>query len=263
MNPLPTEPLVPPGTWRDAQLLEMGQNSRVDHTMKAILPLRTAGLQIPALASAWLMPSYPTMQSLCAPTAAAKKQQLLELSVKYVRMIADPGAAGNFKQLLNTWKSFHVLTPRQAGDAVYYICNCSIFWKTSQCSHAVALGIRQKVVAIPVDRSLKALGRKKRSRGGRYAKAKSALTRQDDEEYDRQDAGTAFASSQAEDPCCYACGDRRSTVRNRIVFCDGCDFGYHQNCIIPPLRTLPAGPWYCGRDYQANSNRERELEVSL
>ena len=266
-DPLPTEPLVPPTTWRDAQLLEQGQNSRVDHIVKAVLPIRTAKLQqrLPHLQDAMLMPSHGVIQSLSAPTAMAKKQQLLGLAIKFVNYLADPGSATTFNQLLNTWGSFYVLTPveQPRGHIIHYQCSCSTYWRSFQCAHSLALGIRFKNVAIPDDRSLKALGTKKRSRGGRYAKAKPALVRQDEPQLDTdhvQHAGTAFACSQADDPCCFVCGLRRSNARNRIVYCDGCDMGFHQRCVFPVLKTIPTGSWYCSKECNDMSGNGTEVE---
>ena len=44
----------------------------------------------------------------------------------------------------------------------------------------------------------------------------------------------------------YACevcgsGDREE----RLLLCDACDLGYHMECLVPPLTTIPRGRWYC------------------
>ncbi len=42
---------------------------------------------------------------------------------------------------------------------------------------------------------------------------------------------------------CESCGagDRE----DRLLLCDGCDLGYHMECLSPPLQTIPRGRWYC------------------
>lgn len=47
-----------------------------------------------------------------------------------------------------------------------------------------------------------------------------------------------------EDPTyCEICGscDRE----DRMLLCDGCDLGYHLECLDPPLDDIPEGSWYC------------------
>lgn len=47
-----------------------------------------------------------------------------------------------------------------------------------------------------------------------------------------------------EDPTyCEICGscDRE----DRMLLCDGCDLGFHLECLNPPLQDIPAGYWYC------------------
>lgn len=118
----------------------------------------------------------------------------------------------------------------------------------------MGLGIRHKLFEIPDDKSPRSLGKKKRSRGGRYAKAKSAWERQENEE-EGEDAGTAFACSQAADPCCYLCGSTKSIARNRIVLCDGFDMGFRQKGLVPPLRQVPEGTWHCSLECSRLSDR--------
>ena len=261
---LPTTPNVTPPTRRSAQLLATGGSARVDFSMKASLVMKEAGLTIPGMEQAWLMPTYRTVSSLSAPTTVAKRKQLLGLGMKYVKGIGDPHTAASFTQLLNVWKSFYVVWPDEYSEFIKFRCSCPTFWKSCQCPHSLAIGIKHGGVLIPEDRSLEVLGRRKRPHGGRYAKATPALVRQDAEEYDDDDAGagTAFACSQAQDPCCYICGGRKSTNRNRIVFCDGCDLGYHQKCLQPSLRTIPAGTWFCGRECEALNERLLKLETN-
>jgi len=42
-----------------------------------------------------------------------------------------------------------------------------------------------------------------------------------------------------------SCGGAPNSKINKIVFCDGCDMGYHQKCVVPNLIEIPTGDWYC------------------
>lgn len=47
-----------------------------------------------------------------------------------------------------------------------------------------------------------------------------------------------------EDPTfCEVCG--RCDGEDRMLLCDGCDLGYHLECLDPPLEQVPPGVWYC------------------
>ena len=35
--------------------------------------------------------------------------------------------------------------------------------------------------------------------------------------------------------------------RSRLLICDGCEFGYHQNCLDPPAKINPLHDWHCPR----------------
>lgn len=48
----------------------------------------------------------------------------------------------------------------------------------------------------------------------------------------------------AEDPTyCEVCG--MSDREDRMLLCDGCDLGFHLECLNPPLQAVPVGSWYC------------------
>lgn len=32
---------------------------------------------------------------------------------------------------------------------------------------------------------------------------------------------------------------------DRMLVCDCCNFGYHMECMDPPLDTVPVGQWFC------------------
>lgn len=46
------------------------------------------------------------------------------------------------------------------------------------------------------------------------------------------------------DTDCVVCQNGDSEEGNLILLCDGCDKGFHQNCVN--LRKIPKGNWYCG-----------------
>lgn len=37
----------------------------------------------------------------------------------------------------------------------------------------------------------------------------------------------------------------RSDREDIMLLCDGCDAGYHMDCLMPPLTEIPEGSWYC------------------
>ncbi|KAM5186783.1 PHD and RING finger domain-containing protein 1 isoform 3-T4 [Callospermophilus lateralis] len=52
------------------------------------------------------------------------------------------------------------------------------------------------------------------------------------------------AHEEEEDPTfCEVCG--RSDREDRLLLCDGCDAGYHMECLEPPLREVPVDEWFC------------------
>nr|XP_009939383.1 PREDICTED: PHD and RING finger domain-containing protein 1 [Opisthocomus hoazin] len=42
---------------------------------------------------------------------------------------------------------------------------------------------------------------------------------------------------------CEVCG--RSDREDRLLLCDGCDAGYHMECLNPPLSEVPVEEWFC------------------
>ncbi|XP_074227413.1 PHD and RING finger domain-containing protein 1 isoform X1 [Camelus bactrianus] len=49
---------------------------------------------------------------------------------------------------------------------------------------------------------------------------------------------------EEEDPTfCEVCG--RSDREDRLLLCDGCDAGYHMECLDPPLQEVPVNEWFC------------------
>nr|XP_012311509.1 PHD and RING finger domain-containing protein 1 isoform X5 [Aotus nancymaae] len=54
----------------------------------------------------------------------------------------------------------------------------------------------------------------------------------------------ASEEEEEEDPTfCEVCG--RSDREDRLLLCDGCDAGYHMECLDPPLQEVPVDEWFC------------------
>ncbi|XP_034869540.1 PHD and RING finger domain-containing protein 1 isoform X2 [Mirounga leonina] len=73
---------------------------------------------------------------------------------------------------------------------------------------------------------------------------------------------------EEEDPTfCEVCG--RSDREDRLLLCDGCDAGYHMECLDPPLGEVPVDEWFCpecaapGAAPAADAGLVSEEEVSL
>ncbi|XP_067655244.1 PHD and RING finger domain-containing protein 1-like [Haliotis asinina] len=57
---------------------------------------------------------------------------------------------------------------------------------------------------------------------------------------------------------CEVCG--RCDREDRLLLCDGCDLGYHCECLSPPLANIPVEEWFCSDC--AAANREGAVEES-
>ncbi|XP_052552163.1 PHD and RING finger domain-containing protein 1 isoform X2 [Tympanuchus pallidicinctus] len=74
-------------------------------------------------------------------------------------------------------------------------------------------------------------------------------------------------SEGEDDPTfCEVCG--RSDREDRLLLCDGCDAGYHMECLNPPLSEVPVDEWFCpacvpmGVDASADTDHVSEEEVA-
>ncbi|XP_041277022.1 PHD and RING finger domain-containing protein 1 [Onychostruthus taczanowskii] len=65
---------------------------------------------------------------------------------------------------------------------------------------------------------------------------------------------------------CEVCG--RSDREDRLLLCDGCDAGYHMECLNPPLSEVPVDEWFCpacapmGANVAADADHVSEEEVA-
>ncbi|XP_066894035.1 PHD and RING finger domain-containing protein 1 isoform X4 [Kogia breviceps] len=78
----------------------------------------------------------------------------------------------------------------------------------------------------------------------------------------------SLGEDEDEDPTfCGVCG--RSDREDRLLLCDGCDAGYHMECLDPPLQEVPVDEWFCpectapGTAPAADAGPVSEEEVSL
>ncbi|XP_021259523.1 PHD and RING finger domain-containing protein 1 isoform X1 [Numida meleagris] len=74
-------------------------------------------------------------------------------------------------------------------------------------------------------------------------------------------------SEGEDDPTfCEVCG--RSDREDRLLLCDGCDAGYHMECLNPPLSEVPVDEWFCpacvpmGASASADTDHVSEEEVA-
>ncbi|CAH2085107.1 unnamed protein product [Euphydryas editha] len=62
-----------------------------------------------------------------------------------------------------------------------------------------------------------------------------------------------------EDPTlCEICGS--SDDEETMLLCDGCDLGYHMQCLTPPLSEIPADQWLCPNCYVSLNGESNLLE---
>ncbi|KAG8230225.1 hypothetical protein J437_LFUL010853 [Ladona fulva] len=84
-------------------------------------------------------------------------------------------------------------------------------------------------------------------------KTRSSGTQDDDD--------VTLISQIEEDPTyCEVCGsgDREDS----LLLCDGCDRGYHLECLIPPLTSVPIEEWFCPSCTEAATSRLRSARAT-
>lgn len=53
---------------------------------------------------------------------------------------------------------------------------------------------------------------------------------------------------------CEICG--RNDHEESMLLCDGCDAGYHMECLDPPLIEIPEGSWYCDNCFDSDASED-------
>lgn len=51
---------------------------------------------------------------------------------------------------------------------------------------------------------------------------------------------------------------RRSDREETMLLCDGCNHGFHIECLSPPLNQIPVGFWYCDDCYDSEEGEEED-----
>lgn len=53
----------------------------------------------------------------------------------------------------------------------------------------------------------------------------------------------------------------RSDREDIMLLCDGCDAGYHMDCLTPPLTEIPEGSWYCDNCFASETSDDDITQV--
>ncbi|XP_074921165.1 PHD and RING finger domain-containing protein 1 isoform X2 [Chelonoidis abingdonii] len=132
--------------------------------------------------------------------------------------ISSDDDAENCPICLNTFRNQAVGTPESC--AHYFCLDCIVEWSKNANS-------------CPVDRILfKYICIRVRFGGDILKKIPVENTKAQD------------GDSGEDDPTfCEVCG--RSDREDRLLLCDGCDAGYHMECLNPPLNEVPVDEWFC------------------
>ncbi|EMP34739.1 PHD and RING finger domain-containing protein 1 [Chelonia mydas] len=140
--------------------------------------------------------------------------------------ISSDDDAENCPICLNTFRNQAVGTPESC--AHYFCLDCIVEWSKNANS-------------CPVDRILfKYICIRVRFGGEILKKIPVENTKAQDGE------------SGEDDPTfCEVCG--RSDREDRLLLCDGCDAGYHMECLNPPLSEIPVDEWFCPACAPANA----------
>lgn len=81
---------------------------------------------------------------------------------------------------------------------------------------------------------------------------------------DASDAN-ALAATDEDLTFCEICG--RCDHEDRLLLCDGCDFGYHCDCLDPPILEIPIEEWFCPdcvtRLFGSPSDRQTTFDQEL
>ncbi|XP_062973145.1 PHD and RING finger domain-containing protein 1 isoform X2 [Elgaria multicarinata webbii] len=155
------------------------------------------------------------------PTYSVKSKQQLNGRVES----SSDEDAENCPICLNTFRDQAVGTPE---NCVHYFClDCIVEWSKNANS-------------CPVDRIIfKSICVRARFGGEILKKIPVENTKSQQDELE-------------DDPTfCAVCG--RSDREDRLLLCDGCDAGYHMECLNPPLSEVPVDEWFCPPCTPANA----------
>ncbi|KAM8939100.1 PHD and RING finger domain-containing protein 1 [Pelodytes ibericus] len=134
---------------------------------------------------------------------------------------------------LNGFRDQVVGTPENCNH--YFCLDCIVEWSKNANS-------------CPVDRITFSCIHIRAHFGGEILKKVSVLNK-GTEEAEEEDATN-----------CEVCG--LSDREDRLLLCDGCDAGYHMECLTPALNAVPVDEWFCPECAGANSPPEDAEQVS-
>lgn len=60
---------------------------------------------------------------------------------------------------------------------------------------------------------------------------------------------------------CEVCN--RSDREEIMLLCDGCDAGYHMDCLVPQLTEIPEGSWYCDNCFASDTSEDDDITQVL
>lgn len=116
----------------------------------------------------------------------------------------------------------------------------------------------RNVPTCPIDRlPMRSISVTKDGQELRSYRVKRRRLQEVEEELAQRDPGEAFNM----DCFCEACGS--GDREDRLLLCDGCDLGHHLECLVPPLRAIPRGRWYCPTCEAAGVGVARYSKVAL
>ncbi|NXO37749.1 PHRF1 protein, partial [Locustella ochotensis] len=141
---------------------------------------------------------------------------------------------------LNTFRDQAVGTPESCSH--YFCLDCIVEWSKNANS-------------CPVDRILFNYINIRAHFGGKILKKVPV-----------ENTKTQGADGEDDPTFCEVCG--RSDREDRLLLCDGCDAGYHMECLNPPLSEVPVDEWFCpacapmGANGAADADHVSEEEVA-
>uniref|UniRef100_A0A3Q3DAY8 PHD and ring finger domains 1 n=1 Tax=Hippocampus comes TaxID=109280 RepID=A0A3Q3DAY8_HIPCM len=126
---------------------------------------------------------------------------------------------------LNTFSNQPVATPENCEH--YFCLDCILAWSKNANS-------------CPVDRITFNSIYLRKSYGGKVQKMITVQKTVKEDEVETVDL-------DLEQTNCEVC--HGSDREDRLLLCDGCDAGYHMECLTPPLDTVPVEEWFCPECY--------------
>ncbi|NXG50483.1 PHRF1 protein, partial [Psilopogon haemacephalus] len=151
-----------------------------------------------------------------APVGGLSDPLKLEAGVTGASISSDEDSE-NCPICLNTFRDQAVGTPESCSH--YFCLDCIVEWSKNANS-------------CPVDRILFKNINIRAHFGGKILKKVPV-----------ENTKTQGSDGEDDPTFCEVCG--RSDREDRLLLCDGCDAGYHMECLNPPLSEVPVDEWFC------------------